>query len=107
AICSDVYLRAPAALSIMIRELWSTSSLAIASTRGPAARKNNAAPTIATPSIRRLNFARSPTGRPPYSHDTPSMWHETAARNRCGWAVQILSLACDNWGSARGADEWG
>ena len=64
AICSDVYLRAPAALSIMIRELWSTSSRATALTRGSAASVNRPTPMTATASSSKLNFARSPTPSP-------------------------------------------
>ena len=54
----------PAALSIMIRALWSISSRAIASTSGFAANANSTAPKPAITSIRRLNFARSPIGAP-------------------------------------------
>ncbi len=60
ATCSEVYLRAPAALSIMIRELCSTSSRATLARIGVEAMANSATPARATMSSSRLNLARSP-----------------------------------------------
>jgi hypothetical protein len=64
AICSEVYFRAPAALSIMIRELCTTSSRAMARRNGVEATANRPTPTIATNSSNRLNFALTPIRLP-------------------------------------------
>ncbi len=65
AICSEVYFRVPAALSIMIRELCSTSSRVRACKMGVAARAKRPTPTSATNSSIRLNLVLRPMAPAP------------------------------------------